>query len=150
MFNDKRFSKVKNDISILLSHVSFVNDSESSEKFNISRVLPRNLLEVCFLSLPDTSLSGLKLRAIFKVGRLVKEFGPDLVIAHRYKPFFIVTMLIMRQIDRTRVGKTIVGVRDAEDLSEAIGVPTVAYRLFAFVFAAFLAGFFAKELLQFV
>ncbi|MBA58851.1 MAG: hypothetical protein CMQ40_06725 [Gammaproteobacteria bacterium] len=49
--------------------------------------------EVCFLSLPDTSLSGLKLRAIFKVGRLVKEFGPDLVIAHRYKPFFIVTML---------------------------------------------------------
>ena len=55
--------------------------------------------------------------------------------------FFVVTMLIMRQIDRTRVGKTIVGVRDAEDLSEAIGVPTLAYRLFAFVFAAFVTGF---------
>ena len=54
--------------------------------------------------------------------------------------FFIVTMLIMRQIDRTRVGKTILGVRDAEDLSEAIGVPTLRYRLFAFVFAAFFTG----------
>ena len=54
--------------------------------------------------------------------------------------FFVVTMLIMRQIDRTRVGKTIVGVRDAEDLSEAIGVPTLAYRLFAFAFAAFFTG----------
>jgi len=54
--------------------------------------------------------------------------------------FFVVTMLIMRQIDRTRVGKTIVGVRDAEGLSEAIGVPTLAYRLFAFAFAAFFTG----------
>ena len=54
--------------------------------------------------------------------------------------FFVVTMLIMRQIDRTRVGKTIVGVRDAEDLSEAIGVPTINYRVFAFVFAAFFTG----------
>ena len=40
--------------------------------------------------------------------------------------FFAVTMVVMRQVDRTRVGKTIVGVRDAEDLSEAIGVPTMA------------------------
>ena len=54
--------------------------------------------------------------------------------------FFAVTMLIMRQVDRTRVGKTIVGVRDAEDLSEAIGVPTMAYRVFAFAFAAFFTG----------
>ena len=54
--------------------------------------------------------------------------------------FFVVTMLIMRQIDRTRVGKTIVGVRDAEDLSEAIGVPTINYRVFAFSFAAFFTG----------
>ena len=54
--------------------------------------------------------------------------------------FFVVTMLVMRRIDRTRVGRTIVGVRDAEDLSEAIGVPTMAYRVFAFAFAAFFTG----------
>ena len=30
--------------------------------------------------------------------------------------------------------------RDAEDLSEAIGVPTMAYRVFAFAFAAFFTG----------
>ena len=54
--------------------------------------------------------------------------------------FFTVTMLVMRQVDRTRVGKTIVGLRDAEDLSEAIGVPTMAYRVFAFAFAAFFTG----------
>ena len=54
--------------------------------------------------------------------------------------FFVITMVVMRQIDRTRVGQTIVGVRDAEDLSEAIGVPTMAYRVFAFAFAAFFTG----------
>ena len=54
--------------------------------------------------------------------------------------FFVVTMLIMRQIDRTRVGKTIVAMRDAENLAEAIGVPTMAYRVFAFTFAAFFTG----------
>ena len=54
--------------------------------------------------------------------------------------FFVVTMLVMRRIDQTRVGRTIVGVRDAEDLSEAIGVPTMAYRVFAFAFAAFFTG----------
>jgi branched-chain amino acid transport system permease protein len=54
--------------------------------------------------------------------------------------FFAISMLIMWQLDRTRLGKLIVGVRDAEDLSEAIGVPTMAYRVFAFVLAAFITG----------
>ena len=54
--------------------------------------------------------------------------------------FFVISMLIMWQIDRTRIGKLIVGVKDAEELSESLGVPTMAYRVFAFVLAAFITG----------
>ena len=53
---------------------------------------------------------------------------------------FIITFLIMRRIDTTRVGKTIVALRDAEELSEAIGIPTMAYRVFAFATACFFTG----------
>ena len=53
---------------------------------------------------------------------------------------FIISFLIMRRIDKTRIGRTIVGLQDAEDLSEAIGVRTLSYRVFAFAAACFFTG----------
>lgn len=49
--------------------------------------------EVEFLSLPEGSLRGLKLEATRRVRDLVDDSPPQLIIAHRYKPFFIASRL---------------------------------------------------------
>ena len=46
----------------------------------------------------------------------------------------------MTRIDRSRIGTAIVALYDAPDLCEAVGVPTMYYRVFAFAMACFFAG----------
>lgn len=59
-----------------------------------------------------------------------------------YLAFFLlcVTVLIMTRIDRSRIGTTVGALQDAPDLCEAVGVPTMQYRVFAFAAACFFAG----------
>ena len=49
--------------------------------------------EVYFLECSSQSLKGLKVRAILKVKDLLKAVSPNIVIGHRYKPFFIAVIL---------------------------------------------------------
>ena len=49
--------------------------------------------EVYFLEFSARSLKGLKVRAILKVKDLLKAVSPNIVICHRYKPFFIAVIL---------------------------------------------------------
>ena len=59
-----------------------------------------------------------------------------------YLAFFLLctTVIIMMRIDYSRIGKTIGALRDAPDLCESVGVPTMNYRVFAFAMACFFAG----------
>ena len=59
-----------------------------------------------------------------------------------YLAFFLLCMavVIMTRIDYSRIGTTIGALFDAPDLCEAVGVPTMAYRVFAFATACFFAG----------
>lgn len=50
------------------------------------------------------------------------------------------TVVIMIRIDYSRIGTTIGALRDAPDLCESVGVPTMHYRVFAFAVACFFAG----------
>ena len=59
-----------------------------------------------------------------------------------YLAFFLlcIAIVIMTRIDRSRIGMAIVALYDAPDLCEAVGVPTMYYRVFAFAMACFFAG----------
>lgn len=52
----------------------------------------------------------------------------------------IITVVVMRRIDKSRIGATLQAIRDAEDLARAVGMPTMRYRVFAFATACFFAG----------
>ena len=45
--------------------------------------------KVTFLELPAGSLSGLKLKAMYRLMRLLREKRPQLIIAHRFKPIYL-------------------------------------------------------------
>ena len=49
--------------------------------------------DVYFLEFSAQSLKGLKVRAILKVKSLIAVISPNIVISHRYKPFFIAVIL---------------------------------------------------------
>jgi glycosyltransferase involved in cell wall biosynthesis len=49
--------------------------------------------EVEFLTLAPSSLRGLKLGALKQLRAVIGDAVPDLVIAHRYKPFYLATLL---------------------------------------------------------
>ena len=49
--------------------------------------------EVYFLKLSSQSLKGFKIQAILKVRSLLRTISPNIVIGHRYKPFFIAVIL---------------------------------------------------------
>ncbi len=49
--------------------------------------------DVFFLELSSQSLKGFKIRAILKIKELFETVSPNIVIGHRYKPFFIAVIL---------------------------------------------------------
>ncbi|MFL2504024.1 MAG: glycosyltransferase [Candidatus Azotimanducaceae bacterium] len=49
--------------------------------------------EVYFLELSSQALKGFKVQAILKVMSLLRTISPNIVIGHRYKPFFIAVIL---------------------------------------------------------
>ena len=49
--------------------------------------------DVDFLLFDSVELRGLKLSAVAKVAALIENQAPDILIAHRYKPFFIALLL---------------------------------------------------------
>ena len=49
--------------------------------------------EVYFLELSSQALKGFKVQAILKVRSLLRTISPNIVIGHRYKPFFIAVIL---------------------------------------------------------
>jgi ABC-type branched-subunit amino acid transport system permease subunit len=52
----------------------------------------------------------------------------------------VVTFLIVWQIERTRVGRTFLAIRDDERLAAAVGTPVLKYKLLAFAVGAGIAG----------
>ena len=49
--------------------------------------------EVDFLRLGSDDLKGLKLGVAARVAKIIGDQVPDILIAHRYKPFFIALLL---------------------------------------------------------
>jgi len=49
--------------------------------------------DVKFLSLPPGSLRGLKLEPYRRVKEMIADDPPDVILAHRYKPFFVALLL---------------------------------------------------------
>ena len=49
--------------------------------------------DVEFLNLPSGSLRGLKLEAYRQLKEIIADEPPDVILAHRYKPFFIALLL---------------------------------------------------------
>jgi branched-chain amino acid transport system permease protein len=52
----------------------------------------------------------------------------------------IVVVLAIRNLDRSRVGRSWLAVREDEEVAEVMGVRTVKYKLWAFAIGAFVAG----------
>ena len=52
----------------------------------------------------------------------------------------VVTFLIVRQIERTRIGRTLSAIRDDEQLAAGVGTPVLRYKLLAFTLGAGIAG----------
>ncbi|MBT7876624.1 MAG: glycosyltransferase [Gammaproteobacteria bacterium] len=52
--------------------------------------------DVEFLTLPSGSLRGLKLRPYRRVKEMIVDDPPDVIVAHRYKPFFVALLLNYR------------------------------------------------------
>lgn len=72
-------------------------------------------------------------------------FG-DLVFDRDYKFYYLVWLLVLlvflgvRNLDRSRIGRSMKAIRDSEVAAEANGINAAALKLQAFVFSAFLAG----------
>jgi glycosyltransferase involved in cell wall biosynthesis len=49
--------------------------------------------DVEFLDLPPGSLRGLKLKAYRRLMKIIADEPPDVILAHRYKPFFVALLL---------------------------------------------------------
>jgi branched-chain amino acid transport system permease protein len=73
-----------------------------------------------------------------------------------FKPYFylvlaaiFVAVFLVRRLERSRVGRAWVAIREDEDVAELMGVPTYRYRLWAFAFGAAVGGsggvFFAAQ-----
>jgi len=77
---------------------------------------------------------------IFIPGLATLEFGSKISYYYLVLVVFIIIFLLMRRIDTSRIGSTILALRDAEDLAEAVGIPTMRYRVFAFATGCFCAG----------
>ncbi len=73
-------------------------------------------------------------------GLATLEFGSKTSYYYLVLVVFLVIIFIMRRIDTSRIGATILALRDAEDLAEAVGIPTMRYRVFAFATGCFCAG----------
>ena len=52
----------------------------------------------------------------------------------------VVTFLVARQVERTRVGRTLSAIRDDELLAAGVGTPVLRYKLLAFILGAGIAG----------
>ena len=55
--------------------------------------------------------------------------------------FLAVMILIIRQLNRSRVGRYWAAIREDEEAAEAMGVPTLKYKLWAFAIGASTSGF---------
>ena len=73
--------------------------------------------------------------AVFKV-----EFATKNSFYYLLLFFVIVTVAVMRRIDKSRIGATLQAIRDADNLAKAVGIPTMQYRVFGFATASFFAG----------
>jgi branched-chain amino acid transport system permease protein len=73
-----------------------------------------------------------------------------------FKPYYylvlaaiFVAVFLVRRLERSRVGRAWVAIREDEDVAELMGVPTYRYRLWAFSFGAAVGGaggvFFAAQ-----
>jgi glycosyltransferase involved in cell wall biosynthesis len=64
-----------------------------------SAVLAKSIYgEVEFLTLDSASLRGLKLEPARLIRQIISETPPDIIIAHRYKPFFV-SLLLNQRLD---------------------------------------------------
>jgi len=79
--------------------------------------------------------SPITIPAVFRL-----EFASKTSFYYLLLFFVIVTVAVMRRIDKSRVGATLQAIRDADNLAKAVGIPTMQYRVFGFATASFFAG----------
>lgn len=79
--------------------------------------------------------SPIMIPAVFKL-----EFATKTSFYYLLLFFVILTVAVMRRIDKSRVGATLQAIRDADNLAKAVGIPTMQYRVFGFATASFFAG----------
>ncbi len=76
--------------------------------------------------------------------RVPRPFGPDVLRPEQHERFFYlhvavlaIALLAWWLIDRSRFGIGLKAIREDEDKAQALGIPTFAYKLVAFVVSAF-------------
>lgn len=82
--------------------------------------------------------SGLTGIPYLKIGGLV--FNRDYKFYYLVGVFVLLVFLGVRNLDRSRIGRSLRAIRDSEVAAEANGINSAALKLKAFVFSAFLAG----------
>ncbi len=78
--------------------------------------------------------------AIVIPGLVTLEFGSKVSYYYLVLVVFLIIICIMQRIDISRIGTNILACRESEDLAEAIGIPTMRYRIFTFAAGSFCAG----------
>ena len=78
-------------------------------------------------------------KGLYGIKQLATRKDPDGMFIYAF-PIAVIIIFFMFTYGRSRQGRAVISIREDEIASESMGVNTTYYKMFAFVFAAFLAG----------
>jgi branched-chain amino acid transport system permease protein len=85
-------------------------------------------------------LLGIPRPGAIKIGGLVIAFASKVPFYYLALILLLITIIIMRRLDASRVGLTLRSIPQADLLAESIGVNVMRYKVLAFVIGSFFAG----------
>lgn len=113
----------------------------------IVRLLAENLGDVTNGSLglkgiayPVVGVSEAKPNGLFSAGNVTAPFSAGVAWFLVGLGLMIVVLIIVGNLERSRVGRSWVAIREDEDVAEIMGVPTFKFKLWAFTIGAAIGG----------
>jgi branched-chain amino acid transport system permease protein len=85
-------------------------------------------------------LLGIPRPGAIKIGGLVLAFTTKVPFYYLAFVLLLVTIIVMRRLDSSRIGMTLRSIPQADLLAESVGVNVMGYKVLAFVIGSFFAG----------
>jgi branched-chain amino acid transport system permease protein len=85
-------------------------------------------------------LLGIPRPGAIKIGGLVLAFTTKVPFYYLAFVLMLVTIIVMRRLDSSRIGMTLRSIPQADLLAESVGVNVMGYKVLAFVIGSFFAG----------